>query len=172
METILSQGRNYPDKRAATSLCTIFAPGQSCHSFFCPKLPQSFRLELSWSFFQYLLRQLLWQHLLQKHWTELISMLLTSMGSHWRSQWCRVLRVVVSNTSLTLTNSTDVSAIIFHPIWVTEAYIVLEAEEGTSSTIRAVVPIFLSRVEIAGRWSHRRGWSWWSAASSSLTSLY
>ena len=37
----------------------------------------------------------------------------------------------------------------------------LEAEEGTSSTIRAVVPIFLSRVEIAGRWWHRRRWSWW-----------
>ena len=109
-------------------------------------------------------------------WTELISMLLTSRGSRWCSQWCLVSRVVVSNTFLTLTNSTDVSAIIFPPIWVTEAPIALEAEEGTSSTIRAVVPIFLSRVEIAGRWSHRRGWSWWrgrrwSAASSPLTTL-
>ena len=46
VETISSQGRNDPDKRTATNSCTIFAPGQSCHSFFRPKLPQSFRLEL------------------------------------------------------------------------------------------------------------------------------
>ena len=41
-EMILTRG----SKRTATNSCTIFAPGQSCHSFFRPKLPQSFRLEL------------------------------------------------------------------------------------------------------------------------------
>ena len=61
---------------------------------------------------------------------------------------------MISDPFLTLADCTDVLAIIFLLLWVTMTTIMLNAQEGTPSTIGAVVPKLLLTVEVAERWSH------------------
>ncbi len=62
-------------------------------------------------------------------------------------------KVFSSDPLLTLADCADVSAIFFLVVWVAMTSIVLNAQEGASSTIGAVVILFT--VGVAERWSHR-----------------
>ena len=65
---------------------------------------------------------------------------------------CRFPWVLISDPFLTLADCTDVLAIVFLLVWVTMTTIMLDAKEGTPSTIGAMVPKFLLTVEEAERW--------------------
>ena len=65
---------------------------------------------------------------------------------------CRFPWVLVSDSFLTLADCTDVLAIVFLLVWVTMTTIMLDAKEGTPSTIGAVIPKLLLTVEEAERW--------------------